>query len=176
MSSQVLTFLWFCIVARWMHVKLMLVIDCCVGQIIMLFPLTNRKRPVLSCDNTGWNKGRVRNGKMMRKWEDLFWSLHKVVVIENNVPSTNDKYSLLTFIWYKHPQLHSSFLQRETPSIFAPYQGQQDIHVIPGGIADDIFCYCRLKSDLILFFDLRHVDLSPGHDRPGECLLVCSKS
>ena len=60
--------------------------------------------------------------------------------------------------------------------IFTPHQGQQEVLVIPGGVADDIAGHRGLEPGLVLLFDPLHADLGPGHDRPGKSLLVRSKS
>lgn len=45
--------------------------------------------------------------------------------------------------------------------IFTPYQGQQEVLVIPGGVTNNVAGDRGLEPDLVFLFDLVHADLGP---------------
>jgi hypothetical protein len=53
--------------------------------------------------------------------------------------------------------------QKKAGLVFTPYQGQQEVLVIPEGVIDNVAGHCGLDPDLIFLFDLvaGHRDLGP---------------
>ena len=69
-----------------------------------------------------------------------------------------------SFFWVV-ADTHSTHLSQQKQVvlilIFTPYQGQQEVLVIPGGVTNNVAGDRGLEPDLVFLFDLVHADLGP---------------